>query len=379
MKSPTHVSQSGGAAKTAAGCRMDWMLLGSVLVLAGLGLVMVLSASAPIGEKLYADKYHFFARQALYGGVGVLAMALCSRLPREVFYGLTYVWLGITLALLVLTLVGPLSLSANGASRWLKLGPFSLQPLELAKVALVFYLAYFFGTKQEKVKTFSIGFVPPLLVTLVFCVLLALQPDFGGAVFMALLLFLLSLTGGTRVVYLGSCGILAAAAAGFMIVKSPYRLQRLTAFMDPFQDSQNVGYQLVQSFYAFGSGGWLGEGLGAGKQKLLFLPEAHTDFLMAVVGEELGFIGVSIFFLLIGLILWRAFLVALKQDDLRDRFTAYGLTLILAVGFTLNLAVVLGAAPPKGVPMPFVSYGGTSMLASFICVGVLLNLSRRQS
>ncbi|MDD4952158.1 MAG: FtsW/RodA/SpoVE family cell cycle protein, partial [Desulfovibrionaceae bacterium] len=161
------------------------------------------------------------------------------------------------------------------------------------------------------------------------------------------------------------------------ISSSPYRFKRLTAFLDPFKSAQDEGYQLVQSLYAFGSGQIFGAGLGAGKQKLFFLPEAHNDFIMAVVGEELGFVGLSLIFLVIGFLLWRGFRIALDQDDLQDRFTAYGLVLILALGFMLNLAVALGAVPPKGVPMPFVSYGGSSLLVSFICVGLLLNLSRR--
>jgi cell division protein FtsW len=277
--------------------------------------------------------------------------------------------------MLVLTL-SPMGVAAGGASRWLRLGPLSVQPLEFAKLALVLYLAYFFSRKQHMIKTFSVGFLPPFLVTGGLCLLLLRQPDFGGAVFLAGILFFMCLVGGTRFSYLLLSVFVASAGAWWMIVNSPYRFKRLLAFLNPFETSTGAGYQLVQSLYAFGSGQVTGAGLGAGRQKLFFLPEAHNDFIMAVIGEELGFIGVSLLFICLGLFLWRAFRVALIQEDLRDRLTAYGAAMILALGFFLNLAVVMGLVPPKGVPMPFVSYGGSSLLASFLCVGILLNLSR---
>lgn len=362
------------AARPAAG--WDYLMLSSALVLAGVGLIMVLSASGIMAEKHFGDKYHFFYRQAAFAGLGVLCMYVLARLPRKAVYALTYLWLAGALALLVLSVAGPLARSAGGASRWIDLGPVALQPLEPVKLALVLYLAYFFSTRQETVKDFSIGFLPPFLVTGLLCSLLLLQPDFGGAVFLCGLLFLMCVVGGTRLSYLATSGLFAAGAAALLVMSSPYRFRRLFAFLDPFKDAQDSGYQLVQSLYAFGSGGLFGAGLGAGRQKLFFLPEAHNDFLMAVLGEEAGFLGVSVIFVLVGVLLWRAFATAYAQNDLRDRFTAYGLTLILGLGFLLNLAVVLGTVPPKGVPMPFVSYGGSQVVTSFAALGLLLNLSR---
>ncbi|WP_237559984.1 putative lipid II flippase FtsW [Desulfohalovibrio reitneri] len=356
----------------------DPWLLTSALALTVVGLVMVFSSSAIMAERAFGDAYHFITRQSLFALAGVGVAAVAASVPRGLIYKLTYFWLGLALLLLVLTLVGPWGHEVNGAQRWLRVGPLNMQALEPAKVALVIYLAYFFSGKQDRVKSFSIGFLPPFLVTGLFAVLLLAQPDFGGAAFLCALLFLMCLAGGTRFTYLFGAFCMAAAGAAALIVNSPYRFKRLTAFLDPFKDALDSGYQLVQSLYAFGSGGAFGVGLGSGKQKLFFLPEAHNDFLMAVVGEETGFLGVSVVFLLIGLFLYRAFAVSLRQEDLRDRFTAYGLTLVLALGFLFNLAVVLGAAPPKGVPMPFVSYGGSQMLASFACLGLLLNLSRAE-
>ncbi|WP_243544099.1 putative lipid II flippase FtsW [Pseudodesulfovibrio tunisiensis] len=355
--------------------RMDHWLLLATLLLGGFGLIMVLSSSGIMAEHYFDDKYHFFRRQLAFTGVGLSAMVVCMQLPKKVLYGLTYLWVAGAMILLGLTL-SPLGLNINGASRWLRLGPVNIQPLEFAKVALIFYLAYFFAHKQDMVKTFSVGFLPPFIVTGMFCGLLLLQPDFGGAVMLAGLLFFMCAAGGTRLSYLLLSLIFAGGAGWLLISSSPYRFKRWTAFLDPFASAQNEGYQLVQSLYAFGSGQIWGTGLGAGKQKLLFLPEAHNDFIMAVVGEELGFVGLSMIFVLIGFFLYRAFRVALKQEELQDRFTAFGMTLIPALGFVLNLAVVLGTVPPKGVAMPFVSYGGSNLTISFICAGILLNLSR---
>jgi cell division protein FtsW len=356
--------------------RFDLWLLGAALVLAGLGLVMVFSSSGVMAERLNGNRYYFFQRQALFALVSVGLMSICAYMPRKVLHGPVYLWLFAIIGLLMLTLVPPFSVKAGGARRWMHLGPATLQPMELAKVVLVMYLAYFFSQKQKLVRSFSVGFIPPVMVTGFLGLILLLQPDFGGAVFLGMLFFFMSLVGGTRITYLAVSMMFGVGAMGLLIASSPYRFKRWFAFLDPFKDPQNVGYQLVQSFYAFGSGGVVGAGFGAGKQKLFYLPEAHNDFIMAVLGEELGFIGVSLVFICIGILLWRAFRVALAQDDLRDRFTAYGMALVLGLGFVLNLAVVLGCVPPKGVAMPFLSYGGSNLLSCFLCVGILLNLSR---
>ncbi|BBD08545.1 putative lipid II flippase FtsW [Desulfovibrio ferrophilus] len=373
------VVEAGALPRHAITWRVDWVLVVCTLALIGAGLVMVMSASGIMADRSFGDKYLFFRRQAVFALTGLIVMGLAAFAKREIYYRLTYPILFGVIGLLVVTLVTPLGFEAGGAKRWLRLGSFSMQPLEAAKVALVFYLAYFFSHKQDQVKTFSVGFLPPVMVTGSLCLLLLLQPDFGGAVFLCLLLFLVSLVGGTSLVYLGSSVILGLGCGWLLISQSAYRIKRWTAFLDPFGNAQDTGYQLVQSLFAFGSGGWFGAGLGAGKQKLLFLPEAHNDFILAVVGEELGYIGVSLIFTLLGLLLWRGFKVSLDQDNAQDRFIGYGMTLILAIGAVLNMAVVLGMAPPKGVPMPFLSYGGSSLIVSCFCIGVLLNLSRRRA
>lgn len=356
--------------------RPDYWLLGVVIVLMALGLMMVLSASGIMAERYFEDKYFFIRKQLIFALIGFLVMWVTYKIPLQFFYKGVYVWLVLAVLFLGLTL-SPLGIEAGGARRWLQAGPFSFQPLELAKIALVFYLAYFFSHKQELVKTFSVGFLPPVFVTFILACLLLLQPDFGGAVYLTMLLFLISLVGGTRFIYLFSSLVLTTGSAILLVIHSPYRFKRWFAFLDPFKDAQESGYQLVQSLYALGSGQIWGVGLGASKQKLYFLPDAHNDFILAVLGEELGFAGISLIFFCLAIFLWRSMRIALLQTEIQDRFTAFGLTLVVILGAWLNSAVVLGAVPPKGTPMPFLSYGGTHLVVMLFCTGVLLKLSRQ--
>ncbi|ACV68037.1 putative lipid II flippase FtsW [Desulfohalobium retbaense] len=357
--------------------RMDYWLFGAVLVMLCVGLLMVLSASGVMAERLWEDQYHFFRRHLVYVAIGLAALLAAAWVSRRVVYKLIYVWLGLACLSLAATM-SPWGTSAGGAARWVDLGLVSFQPLEVAKVALVLYLAYFFSRKQEQIKSFSVGFLPPVLVTSVFGLLLLLQPDYGGTVYIAALFFFMSLVGGARLKYLIPSFVFAGFAGALLVWQEPYRVRRWLAFLDPFQDAQDAGYQLVQSLYALGSGRLWGVGLGASRQKLLFLPEAHNDFILAVLGEELGFLGVSIVFTCLAVVLWRSLAIALGQQDMQDRLTAYGLGLILVLGGLLNAAVVLGAVPPKGTPMPFISYGGTQLVVSCLCAGVLLNISRQE-
>ena len=353
----------------------DWWLFASMLLLLALGLIMVLSASGVTAAEFNSDKYYFFKRQLIFAVIGGIAMWVAALLPRDFLYKMQYPLLFLALLLLLVTL-SPLTPKINGAKRWIPLGIFSLQPMEFVKIALALYLAYFLSTKQELVKTFSRGVVPPFAITFLFCFLLLLQPDFGSAMVLMGLLFFMCLAGGTRVAYLAIAvgGIVVSALA--LVITTPYRMKRLTAFWDPFQYAQDIGYQLVQSLYAIGSGSFFGVGIGASRQKMFYLPEAHNDFIMAVLAEELGFVGVSLVMLLFGFLFWRCYRIIMGQSTLRDRLSSFGLTCILALGACMNLAVVMGGAPTKGVPMPLMSYGGSNLLATMICIGLLLNFSR---
>lgn len=353
----------------------DWWLFTIMLTILAIGLVMVLSASGIVAEQVNGDKYYFFKRQLAFAALGGLALWAAALLPRDWLYKLQYPALFFALLLLLITL-SPFAPAINGAKRWIPVGPISVQPMEFVKIALALYLAYFMSAKQDLIKTFSRGVIPPFAVTGLFCFLLLLQPDFGSAVVLAGILFFMCVAGGTRFVYLFFSLALACAGAMALAIASPYRLRRLLAFLDPFQDAHNTGYQLVQSLLAIGSGSFFGVGVGASKQKMFYLPEAHNDFIMAVLAEELGFVGVTVVMLLFALLFWRCYKIIMGQHNLRDRFTAFGLTTILVMGAVMNLAVVMGVAPPKGVPMPLMSYGGSNLLATMLCVGLLLNFSR---
>lgn len=372
------ISSENRTSKTKNGkWEVDHFILWPILIMMGLGLIMVLSASGVMSKMVYNDQYFYFRKQCLFTFIGLGVMFFAWRIPIKFFYKTVYLWLFGAIFLLILTLT-PLGMEAGGASRWLPLGVFSFQPLELAKLSLVIYLAYFFSQKQEMIKSFSVGFLPPVLVAGCMAFILLLQPDFGGAAFILLLFFLMSLVGGTRLTYLLSSMFMSLGIGTLMILHSPYRLKRWLAFLHPFKHAEDIGYQVVQSLYSLGSGGLTGVGLGAGKQKLFYLPEAHTDFILAVLGEELGFMGISIVFICLGVILFRSFLIALKQDELQDRLMALGACLILLIGSLIHLAVVTGAVPPKGLPMPFISYGGSSMVMMSLCVGILLNIAQRR-
>ncbi|MDR1776223.1 MAG: putative lipid II flippase FtsW [Desulfovibrio sp.] len=367
-----NASQKGSASETG---RFDWWLFVVAMVILGIGLIMVLSSSGIRAEEYTGDKYYFFKRQLVFAVAGGLCLWGAAVISKSWLYRLQYPALFAALLLLLVTL-SPLTPTVNGAKRWIPLGPVSLQPMEFVKIAVVMYLAYFMSSKQDLIKTFSRGVIPPFAVTGLFCVLLLLQPDFGSAVILAGLLFFMCIAGGTRFIYIFFSVSLACAGALALAIASPYRLRRLLAFLEPFRDAQDTGYQLAQSLLAIGSGGFFGLGIGASKQKMYFLPETHTDFIMAVLAEETGFVGVSLIMALFALLFWRCYRIVMAQVNLRDRFTAFGLTAILGIGAALNLAVVMGVAPPKGVPMPLISYGGSSLVATMICIGLLMNYSR---
>ncbi len=353
----------------------DWWLLAVVIILLCIGLLMVLSSSSIVAEKLTGDKYYFFKRQIIFMSIGFVALWITAVLPRSIIYKLQYPFLFTVILFLLVTLT-PLGAKVNGARRWISFGLFSIQPLEFAKIALALYLAYFMSTKQELIKTFSKGVIPPFAVTLVLSLMLLVQPDFGGAAILVMILFFMCFVGGTQFIYLFlSIGMFFSTATA-LVLHSPYRARRLAAFLNPFQDAQNTGYQLVQSLYALGSGGFWGTGMGGSNQKMFYLPEAHNDFIMSVLGEELGFFGMTIVMFLLFIIFFRSYKIIVAQQDLRDRLSAFGVALVIILGSVLNLAVIMGMAPPKGVAMPFLSYGGSSLLATMICIGLLLNFSR---
>ncbi|MBP3731173.1 MAG: putative lipid II flippase FtsW [Mailhella sp.] len=353
---------------------IDYWLLALLLIILCIGLLAVLSASGPVSQREFKNSYHFFYHQLFTMGLGGVLIIILCLIPRKIINNSHYWAIAASIILLLLCiLIGP---KINGSRRWINLHYVMLQPMEFARIALVLYLAYFLGSKQAIVKFVWRGIFPPLIISGMLIGLIMLQPDLGGAILLALICFFMLLAGGSKIRHLIGVLLPLAILVGIAIIVSPYRIARVFAFLHPFDDMRGNGWQLVQSLLALGSGGMFGVGLGGSIQKTGPLPEAHNDFIMSIVGEEIGFAGIVVIMILFALFFYRCYRVVLGQKSLRDRLCAFGLTLAMAQSFLLNLAVILGAVPPKGIAMPFISYGGSSLLANMICAGLLLHYSR---
>ncbi|HJQ83912.1 MAG TPA: putative lipid II flippase FtsW [Candidatus Binatia bacterium] len=352
-----------------------WLVL-AVAALVGLSVVMVFNVSYFYGQERFGDSLLFFRKHVLSIVLGIGAAAVASRLPSEAYRRAAYPLLVTVIVALVLVLVPGIGLARGGARRWLHLGPLSLQPSELAKFAVVLYLARSLVKKGDRVATFHYGIVPHYLVVGLIAGLVLLEPDFGTAALCAGLLVFMLFVGGVppRLVALPALGVIPALI--LMVWQAPYRWARIVAFLDPDADPLGVNFQLKQSFIAFGSGGLWGAGLGESRQKLFYLPEAHTDFLFSVIGEELGLAGALVVLALFAVVAVRGFRIAIRHPDAFAGLLAFGITLSLVLQGAVNAGVVLGCLPTKGLALPFLSYGGSAMIAALAQIGVLLALAR---
>ncbi|MHB8417410.1 MAG: putative lipid II flippase FtsW [Myxococcales bacterium] len=354
----------------------DAVLLWAVLALCALGLVMVYSASAVTAKAATGNSLFYLERQAAAFALGVAALAGALRLGYRRLAPLAYPLLLLGFLGLALVLVPGVGTSAGGARRWIRFPGGSFQPAELAKLAFVVYLAHSLSKKREKVRVFSIGFLPHCAVAVILCGLLMLEPDFGSSVTLGLLLFAMLFAAGARLSWLVGSLLAALPVAYLAIAHSPYRLKRILAFLDPWAHRHDIGYQIAESLMSIGSGGLWGLGLGDGRQKLFFLPEAHTDFIFAIIGEELGLLGAGLVIGLYAVIVWRGIRAAFNAADAFGAYLALGLTSLVGFGACVNLGVAMGVLPTKGLTLPFVSYGGTSLVGSMAAAGVLLSISR---
>lgn len=359
---------------------IDKVLLMAVMVLLAGGVVMVYSSSSVVALMTYDDPTYFMRRQIIWAAIGLLAMTAALRVDHELLADKRVVaaLLLIAFTLLALTFVPGIGRTVNGARRWIKAGLFAFQPAELVKLTLVVYLSSYLSTRKTLIRDFQRGLLPAFAVTGLFLGLVMLQPDFGTVMAMAAVILLMLLAGGARIVHIGALFAAVVPFAYLAIAHKAYRLRRITAFLNPWDDPQGAGHQIIQSFLAFGSGGVLGRGLGEGRQKLLFLPERHSDFIYAVIGEELGLIGAAAVLLLFCVILWRGIRIALRTDGF-SRMLALGITTLICVQALINMAVVTGIMPTKGIALPLVSYGGSALLVTLASVGVLLNISKDAS
>ena len=353
----------------------DPFLLGAILLLVGMGLVMVYSASAITALDKMGDSFYFLKRQAIAAGIGLLAMGVAMKMGYRRMARLAYPLLVVAVILLLLVLIPALGHSAGGARRWIRLPGISIQPAEITKVAWVVYLAYSLAKKREKVKSFSVGFLPHLAIAGLLVLLCMAEPDFGSSVALLFLMFVLLFAAGAKLSYLVGSVLFALPIAYAAIARSPYRMKRILAFLDPWAHRHDVGYQVSESLMSIGSGGLTGLGLGDGRQKLFFLPEAHTDFIFAIIGEELGLLGVLALVLLYGVIIWRGVRASLAATEPFGTYLGLGITSLIAFQAIVNMSVAMGLVPTKGLTLPFLSYGGSSLIMLMGASGLLLSIS----
>ncbi|MFP2911755.1 putative lipid II flippase FtsW [Pyxidicoccus sp. 3LFB2] len=362
-------------APAATPVRFDPLLLCAVLGLVTIGLVMVYSASAVLAQDKLGDSLYFLKRQLMAAGMGLVAMAVAMKVGWRKLARWAYPLLLVAIVLLVLVVIPGVGHTAGGARRWIRLPGFGLQPAEVAKFAWVVYLSYSLAKKREKVATFSVGFVPHLALCGLLVGLCMLQPDFGSSVLLVFMLFVLLFAAGAKLSYLVGMVLMALPIAYVAIASSPYRMKRILAFLDPWAHRHDIGYQVAESLMSIGSGGVSGLGLGDGRQKLFFLPEAHTDFIFSILAEETGLVGVGLLVALYGVVLWRGVRASLAAGETFGTYLGLGITSIIAFQATVNMCVAMGLLPTKGLTLPFVSYGGTSLVVLMGAAGVLLSLS----
>lgn len=353
---------------------VDFPILFTTVLLVAIGIVMVFSASYYYSSQRWGDSLYFFRRQCLWAGIGFAGMLVLSRIDYWKLRRFSKLIMLISILLLVAVLF--LGEARNNATRWLSIGGFNIQPAELAKFALIFYIADAIAKGKGKIKFFFKGMLPILAVGgLVFGLILR-QPNLSTAGSILMLTLLMLFIGGARLLHLGGLLLTGAAGAVALILDAEYRLKRLVAFRDPWSDPLDTGWQLIQSLYSLGSGGLFGLGLGGSRQKLLYLPYPETDFIFAIIGEELGFFGAVVILLLFLTLIWRGIKVALTAPDLFGTMLASGIIGMIAIQVVINVAVVTASMPPTGLPLPFISYGGSSLAIFLGAVGVLLNISK---
>ena len=356
----------------------DYWLLGAVIAALAIGLVMMGSASISIAEKQYGEPFYFIWKQAFFIGVALVLSWGVLHVPIEVWNKISPYLLMLGMALLALVLL--MGKEVNGSLRWIDLGVMNIQPSELMKIFVVIFLAGYLVRRGEEVRTTVKGFLKPMLILGVVGILLLLEPDFGSGVVIALTALGMMFLGGVRFWQFGVLIMVMAMSLSLLAYSSPYRVERLTSFLNPWADPFDSGFQLTQALIAFGRGEWMGVGLGGSVQKLFYLPEAHTDFLFAVISEELGLMGGLVVIALFAIIVYRAFRIghiALSNQDRFAGYLAFGIGLLIGFQALINIGVNMGVLPTKGLTLPLMSYGGSSVVATCIACALLLRIAHQ--
>lgn len=354
----------------------DFILLIVTLTLLTVGLIMVYSASAVWADYKFEDSFFFAKRQMLFAGVGIVAMFFIMNVNYWTWRTFAKMIIIICFVMLVLVLIPGVGNVRNGSRSWIGVGAFSIQPSEFMKLAMIVFLAKYLSERQKVITSFKKGLIPSLgLVFLAFGMIM-LQPDLGTGTVMVGTSVVMIFVSGARIAHFGALGLIGIAGFVGLVISAPYRMKRITSFLDPWSDPLGSGFQMIQSLFAIGPGGLFGLGLGESRQKFFYLPEPQTDFIFAILAEELGFIGGSFVLLLFALLLWRGIRISLGAPDLFGSFLAVGIIAMIAIQVMINVGVVTGLMPVTGITLPFLSYGGSSLTLMLMAVGVLLNISR---
>ncbi|MBI4310115.1 MAG: putative lipid II flippase FtsW [Candidatus Omnitrophica bacterium] len=342
------------------------------------GIVMIYSAGCVNAMENFKDSLYYLKRHLLFLALGLAASAAVMMFDYRQMQPFARRILLVSIVLLALVLIPHIGKESYGARRWFKLGMFHFQPSELAKLAIIIYTADFLARKQDIIKNFWRGFVPPVLLMGIVCILTVKQPDLGTTVETAVVVMVMLLVGGARLRHMAVIALGGLIAVVYLVIKEPYRMARIVAFLDPWQDSRGIGFQLTQSQIALGSGGFFGVGLGHSQQKLFYLPAAHTDFILSIIGEELGLVGTLAVILLFIMLIWTGTRIIRHTHDAFGYFLSIGIVMMLGLQAMVNIGVSIGAFPTKGLPLPFISYGGSALIFHLAAIALLLNVSKTQ-
>ena len=356
--------------------KIDKVLLIDILLLLLFGLIMIYSASSIWASYKFNDSFHYVKLQLLFMIVGLVIVKIVSKISYKTYYDKSNIILGICFILLILVLIPGIGKIRNGSRSWFGIGPFGIQPSEFAKLGLIIFTSKYLSKSNKFLKSYKNGVFPILGILLVFFGLIMLQPDLGtGMVLVVTIVSLLFIAGVNMKFFIGG-GLLGIIGIIVLIIIAPYRMDRITAFINPWKDPLGTGFQIIQSLYAIGPGGLLGRGYLNSIQKQFYLPEPQTDFIFSIIAEEFGIVGAFIVVILFVIFLIRGINIALKSKDSFSKYLAFGMTFQIIFQAIMNLMVVVGLIPVTGVTLPFLSYGGSSLLISMICVGILLNISK---
>ncbi len=347
-----------------------------VAILIGIGIVMIYSASAIYAFEKLGDNLYFLKRHIIYLAVGLILTFFMMGIDMNILKRFSKPMIAISIFLLVLVLIPHVGREAAGARRWFRVGFINFQPSELAKLTLIVYIADVMSRKRNLAKSFLYGYLPPIIILGTVVGLILLEPDLGTAIAIATITLMMLFVSGVRVSHIIASILASLPVLYFLLFSVPYRRKRMLVFLNPWADKRGTGFQIIQSFVALGSGGLFGVGLGQSRQKLFYLPASHTDFIFSIIGEELGFIGTASVVILFILFVWQGMRVAFKAEGKFERLLSLGIVSLIALEAIINIGVTAGALPTKGLPLPFISYGGSALIFHLMAIGLLLNIAK---